>query len=269
MAGLGGPCATILFVTTGSLPPLALAYHGVADVPLRDDPYGLFVAPRDLRRHMAALRAWGYQLVTFGELAARAGEGKAAGAAALTFDDGFADNLEALVPLLTDIRAPATVFVVSGWLGRPHPLVQWARILTPAEVVALARTGIVEIGGHSVTHPDLSALSYSEARAELASSKTALEELIGAPVEVAAYPYGRASAETIDACRDAGFRAACRVTGKGSWDDPHNLPRQDMENRSSLIGLRLKRDDRYEPLMRFAPVRAARRVGRRFRAFVR
>ncbi len=53
--------------------------------------------------------------------------------------------------------------------------------------------------------------------------------------------------------------------GLGSWDTPHHLPRQDMTNRCTLFGLRLKRDDRYEPLMRFAPARAARRLARALR----
>ena len=83
-----------------TLPPLALAFHGVADVSLRRDPQGLFVAPAELRRHLRRLRAWGYRLVTFSELASLAGRGRAAGHAALTFDDGLVDNLESLVPLL-------------------------------------------------------------------------------------------------------------------------------------------------------------------------
>jgi hypothetical protein len=39
-----------------------------------------------------------------------------------------------------------------------------------------------------------------------------------------------------------------------------------MLNRSSAIGLRLKRADLYEPLMRFAPARAARKASRALKA---
>jgi len=53
----------------GPLPPLALVYHGVAKVPLGQDPDALFVAPTDLRRQIARLREWDYRLVSFGELA--------------------------------------------------------------------------------------------------------------------------------------------------------------------------------------------------------
>jgi peptidoglycan/xylan/chitin deacetylase (PgdA/CDA1 family) len=245
----------------GPLPPLALAYHGVADVPLRQDHHGLFVRAEDLRRQIAKLRSWNYRLVTLGELARLASSSEAAGYAALTFDDGLVDNLETLAPLLQEEGAPATVFVVSGWLGRPHRSVPWTRIMTEAELMDLRATG-VEIGAHTVSHPDLSTLSYDDALEELAGSKGQLESVLGEPVEVAAYPYGRANAETIRACRDAGFVAACSATGHGSWSEPHNLPRQDVGNRGAMIGLWLKRDDRYEPLMRFAPARAARRLWR-------
>jgi peptidoglycan/xylan/chitin deacetylase (PgdA/CDA1 family) len=248
-----------------ALRPLALAYHGIADVGLRRDPGGLFVRPDDLRRHVERLLGWGYELVAFGELAERVRRGSAEGSAALTFDDGLVDNLETLAPILRDSGAAATVFVVSDWLGSPYPWAPSTRILTADEVRTLAAEG-VEIGSHTATHADLATLSYGEALGELSRSKARLEEVLELPVESAAYPYGRASADAIRACRDAGYRAACRASGAGRWDHPHELPRQDMDNRCSLLGLRLKRDDRYEPLMRLLPARAARRLVRRARA---
>lgn len=240
-------------------PPLALAYHGVSDVPPREDPHGLFVRPRDLRRHIATLRRWGYELVTFGELAARAARGAHAGACALTFDDGFSDNLHALVPLLEQEGAPATVFVVSGWLGRPHPDAPSARIVTEAELRDLAARGI-EIGGHTATHPDLTTLTAEAAREELATGRAALEAITGRAVDVLAYPYGRATPEVAAAAAAAGFRAACRTSGNGAWDRPLDLPRQDVGNRTTMLGLRLRRDGRYEPLVRHLPARAVRRA---------
>ena len=244
-----------------------LAYHGVDDVPLRRDPHGLFVRPRDLRQQIAKLHEWGFRLTTFGELAERVEHGEADGLAALTFDDGTVDNLETLAPLLEAERVPATVFVVSRWLGRPYRWLPSTRIMTAEEVSALHAAG-VEIGSHSTEHDDLAALSYEEARADLERSREDLESIVAAPVTVAAYPFGRATAETIRACRAAGYRAACRISGEGTWSDVHNLPRQDMDNRCSMLGFRLKRDDRYEPLMSRRPARAARRLVRRVRAAV-
>jgi peptidoglycan/xylan/chitin deacetylase (PgdA/CDA1 family) len=241
-------------------PPLALAFHGVAELPLRRDPKGLFVAPRHVRRHIETLRGWGYRLVTFGELARRVGTGQGHGLAALTFDDGFADNLEVLVPLLKEEEATATVFICTGMLGRRHPSAPWARTLTAGDVRALAESSI-EIGSHGSTHRDFSTLSYEEAFQDLSCSRAELEEITGRPVAVFAYPYGSTSEVASRACADAGFEAACRTSGEGSWTDPYNLPRQAVVNgSSSKLALWLRREDMYESVMRTLPVRAVRRA---------
>jgi peptidoglycan/xylan/chitin deacetylase (PgdA/CDA1 family) len=243
------------------LPPLALAYHGVAEVPLRRDPHALFVPPRALLRHLSILRGWGYRLVAFRELAALASEGRAAGHASITFDDGLADNLHALRPLLETAAAPATVFVTSGWLGEPHPTAAGARILTADEVRKLGAGG-VEIGAHSHTHRDLTSLPPGDQEDELVRSRELLEEIVQRPVESLAYPYGRADDQVRAACRSAGYRAACRASGQGIWSDPFDLPRQSMGGRDSAIGLRLKRDGSYERIVARLPFRAARRIRR-------
>jgi len=226
---------------------------------LSADRHRLYVRPRELRRQVETLRRWGYELFTCGDWARRVGEGTAAGCATLTFDDGFADNLHTLVPLLEELGAPATVFVVSGWLGGSHPDVPGARIVDAAEVRALHAAG-VEIGAHTVSHPDLTELAPVAALEELRASKAVLEDVLGLPVPTLAYPFGRATSQTVDAAREAGFSAAVRALGQGSWDDLLDLPRQDVGNRASRLGLRLKRDERYIPLMSHLPVRIVRRA---------
>jgi peptidoglycan/xylan/chitin deacetylase (PgdA/CDA1 family) len=243
-------------------PPLALAFHGVAAVSRVRDVDGLFVRPRVVRAHVRRLGAWGYELMTFGDLATRAAVGEAAGCAALTFDDGLADNRTTLLPILEALGVPATVFVVSGWLGEPHPGAPWARIADADDLRALHAAG-VEIGGHTVTHPDLTTLPETAARAELEEGRRALEAILDVPVDVAAYPYGAADAATVRACRAAGFRAAARISGQGSWDDPLQLPRQNMNNGATTLGLRLKRANRYEEWLRHPAWRRVRRVRRK------
>jgi peptidoglycan/xylan/chitin deacetylase (PgdA/CDA1 family) len=240
-------------------PPLALAYHGAGAVPLARDPWRLFCSPAAIRRDIEALRAWGYELVTFGELAARIARGEGAGAAALTFDDGLDDGLLAVLD-----GAPATAFVVTGWLGEPHPDAPFARVADAGGIRALHAAG-VEIGAHTLTHPDLTSLAPAAAQEELAGSKRVLEELIQAPVTSAAYPYGAADHATRDAARRAGLLAACRTAGDGDLRDPFDLPRQAMGPGGTRLGLRLKREGHHAALMRVPLARRARRLSRRLR----
>jgi peptidoglycan/xylan/chitin deacetylase (PgdA/CDA1 family) len=244
--------------------PLALAYHGVEEVPVRRDPYGLFVAPRRLRRHVAFLRERGYELVTFRTLVERVTAGAGEGLAALTFDDGLADNETVLAPLLRELGAPATLFIATRWLGGEHPDVPGKRVMDADAVRRLHAAG-VEIGGHTVSHPDLTTLGFDAARDELESGRRELEALLDAPVTSAAYPYGRATEETVRACAAAGFQAACRTSGNGALERPLDFPREDMVGPATVLGLRLKAAGRYEPLMRHRPARALRRAGRLLR----
>jgi peptidoglycan/xylan/chitin deacetylase (PgdA/CDA1 family) len=232
--------------------PLALAYHGIGEVPVRKDPHGLFVSPRRLLRHVTWLRRRGYTPVTFGELVERGSDGLVA----FTFDDGFADN-----ELLLELGIPATVFVTSGWLGGEHPSVPGARMIEADGVRRLHAAGI-EIGGHTVTHPYLDRLGYAEALGEMRAGREALEAIIDAPVPSFAYPFGNATEETVRACGEAGFRAACRVSAEGSVATPLDYPRENMDGPGTITGLRLKVAGRYEPLMRHYPARVVRRLAR-------
>ena len=243
------------------LPPLALAFHGVERPAKTAVNREMCVRPEALDDVIRVLKRWQYQFVTFGELAAAAGAGDAGGLVALTFDDGFSGCARYLPDILEAHRVPATVFVVSGWLGRPHPDAPWAQIVTADEVRALHHAGI-EIGSHAHTHARLDELSYADALRELDVSKQTLESVVGDEVAVAAYPFGAATDDTRAACRTAGYRAACRFRGAGSWLDPFDLPRQPVGLGTSTLALRLKRDDRYEGLRRLRLAKRLRRMHR-------
>lgn len=237
--------------------PLALCYHAVRDVTRDEDPYNLAVSPDRLRRHITSLRRWGYRLVTFGDFTTAATAGDADGLAALTFDDGYDDNLDILVPILQELEVPATVFVTAGLLGGRHPDVDDWPIMNEDQVVALAAAG-VEIGCHGWSHPDMT--QTTDLTDELHTSRDRLEQLVGAPVDTFAFPYGRADDRVIEATREAGYRAACLTSGNGDWTDPLRTPRQDGTRGMSIPGLWLRTREQYEPLVSTIPGRIARRA---------
>jgi peptidoglycan/xylan/chitin deacetylase (PgdA/CDA1 family) len=75
--------------------------------------------PRGLRRQLLLLRKLG-TVVDLGDALQRlrAGEELPPRAVALTFDDGYRDNLEVVVPILQEMGLPATFFVAPGLLAR-------------------------------------------------------------------------------------------------------------------------------------------------------
>lgn len=94
---------------------LILLYHRVADSP--PDPYALCVTPQHFTEHLEVLRKES-QLIRLQQLASALKDGdRPQRAVALTFDDGYANNLYQAKPLLERYDAPATVFVTAGYIG--------------------------------------------------------------------------------------------------------------------------------------------------------
>ena len=93
-----------------------LLYHRVAEPTL--DIHGLTLRPDDFRTQMTHL-ARAYRPLSLPQLATAAAEGWLPDrSVAVTFDDGYVDNLEIASPILLESGIPATFFVTStGLLG--------------------------------------------------------------------------------------------------------------------------------------------------------
>lgn len=91
---------------------VVLLYHRVAD--LEFDPQQLAVTPERFTSHLEVIRALAAVLPLDRMIALADGDALPARAVAITFDDGYADNLRAAQPLLALAGMPATVFASTG-----------------------------------------------------------------------------------------------------------------------------------------------------------
>lgn len=93
---------------------LILLYHRVAELP--SDPYRLCVTPQYFAEHLEVLKK-SYQPMPLQQLVQALRDGGFPDqAVAVTFDDGYIDNLYQAKPLLGRSAIPATVFVTTGFI---------------------------------------------------------------------------------------------------------------------------------------------------------
>ena len=133
---------------------------------------------------------------------------------AITFDDGYRDNLTNALPILEQHACTATIFAVSGCLGGTLPFEkepESGALLTQDELREAAARGLA-IGGHTRSHARLSQLDPEAQEAEIAGCRSDLEQVLGAPVTAFAYPYGAAldyDATSVRLAEQAGYTLAC------------------------------------------------------------
>jgi peptidoglycan/xylan/chitin deacetylase (PgdA/CDA1 family) len=172
-----------------------------------------------LRRQIEWMRRRGYALVRLPQVVAslRGGEPLPDRAVLLTFDDGTADALEVLAPLLDELGVRGALFAVPGWAGTVREQgSRRDRILDAAGLRAVART--LDVGLHGHTHRDLRTLTPAEVESELCEAAAWLRRE-GVPFQPAlAYPYGAyprkdptRRAAFLEAVRRAGVEVAFRI----------------------------------------------------------
>ncbi|MEU5090990.1 polysaccharide deacetylase family protein [Streptomyces sp. NPDC021356] len=219
--------------------PWVAMYHSVGD--RSDDPYRITVTPERLAAQLRWLRRRGLRGVSVRELLAARAAGGGKGLVGLTFDDGYADFVTDALPLLHRHACGATLFVLPGRLGGDNA---WdprgpRKPLLAADGIRHAAAEGVEIGSHGLTHADLTRADDRALAAEVATSRTRLQELTGAPVDGFCYPYGSVDARVVAAVREAGYTYACAVD-PGPLTGPHALPRLHLGQRDTAWRLHLK-----------------------------
>ncbi len=154
------------------------------------------------------------------------------GTAALTFDDGFADNLSRGWPILRRHGLPMTVFLVAQTLTDEGLDVHWVRTppswplttLTTEQVLEMHEAG-VDFQSHSWAHRDLPELGFSECVEDLRRSREFLEDLLHKPIPFLAYPRGLHDERVREATEQAGYSHGFALPEGPEEPGPFAVPR--------------------------------------------
>lgn len=194
-----------------------LAYHSVGQprTGIND------VSPKQFERHLDQALELGFEFVPARTIAASGGHPKQL---ALTFDDAWTSVASHIAPVLRKRDLPWSLFVVSAWSDHAD---QWTRddILSWRDLEALMGEDL-ELGSHSVTHPDFSTLTTACIKTELEVSRDRIGERLGAVPETFAIPYGQSNNWTAEAAAMA--QAAGYETVYAQAEDtrhPGTIPR--------------------------------------------
>lgn len=126
------------------------------------------------------------------------------GTIAITFDDGFQDNLTVALPLLEKFQLPMTLFVTAGFVGR-------AGYLSEEDLRDLSRHPLITIGAHGLWHRHFNRLSTDEARYELVESRRMIESITEKTIDLMAWPFGECNEGLEQLSEESGYRASWSV----------------------------------------------------------
>ena len=231
----------LAFATAGARPAGAAAapasgipvlmYHKVdRHVPADATGRSLTLDPAEFAAQLAWLRAHHIRTLTMNEAADELARGRVPrDAVVLTFDDGYRDAAEVVLPLLRAYGARASFYVSAGFVGDPRHAT-WAQLRT-------MRAAGMEVGCHGTRHLDLSKLSPAAARREIGTCVAMLGRYLARPTTYA-YAAGRWNAATPAIVRAAGLRLALteRPGVVRSLASPYTLPRRRIARGVGLAG---------------------------------
>ena len=173
----------------------------------------------------------------------------------ITFDDGYKDLIDNVLPILKKYNFIATCFVISNLIGKKNSWDLNKTKYTPKNLMNIndIKEWIYKgmfVGSHSHNHIDLTTLNINELSNELIFSKKILEDKIGISINNFCYPYGKVNKFVYERTKKI-FKKAV-TTNRARYDinkhDVHLIPRIDMGKNLSSFKIFLKLETLYEDI---------------------
>jgi peptidoglycan/xylan/chitin deacetylase (PgdA/CDA1 family) len=173
---------------------------------------------------------------------ARRGETGAKRLVVLTFDDGFEDLFRIGFPLMAANEVPFVLYVTTGPVETQQPFGRVEAIpLSWDQIEEMSSSGLMTLGVHTHSHPDLRLLTRSEIADELSSADALIELRTGRPPRHFAYPYGYWAAAADAEVRQRYSSAVLGAGGQNTLQtDPFLLHRIPIQLSDGILFFRRK-----------------------------
>ncbi len=219
-----------------------MTYHRISDN--RDDP--LSVSPEDFGVQMEYLGQNGYNVISFDDFYRHVQKQIELPdhSVIIATHDGYRDNYVYGFPVLKKHSFPATFFLTTGSIGGT---LFGEQMLSWQQVCEMSNWGI-EFGAHSVTHPFLTKLPLAKAKAEIAESKLAIENVLGKEVTSFCYPFGDFNEPVKKMVQEYAYLGACTISpGKNTLrTDPFALMTTEISAKDTLFDFEKKLAGAYD-----------------------
>lgn len=186
-----------------------LMYHRVIDDKKLTGKFGTYVLKEELEKQFELLKSKGYKTLFFSDLNQEILKNeKKERYVILTFDDGYMDNYTILLPLLKKYEFKATIYPVVNLKRNVWDIEKGEvslELMGKEEFKELDRSGLVEFGGHTLTHCNLLEVDEETVIREINESKKILEEILEKEIISFAYPYGFFNEEIEKVVKNAGY----------------------------------------------------------------
>lgn len=233
--GVGPPTAGGKLVQWRGPVPI-LMFHVIDNAPPGAQLPELYVGPTIFDQQMKALDKEGYTGVSLNQVydAWFKGGKLPEKPVVVSFDDGYRGQYVYARPELRKLGWPGVLDLIVQTYAEPNGE------LSPEMVQRMINDGW-EIDSHTVHHLDVSTLSGSELREEVAGSRKDIQQRFHQPVNFFCYPSGRYDAQAIRAVRTAGYLGATtEAQGLASKSQMYTLRRIRVDGSDGVGGLERK-----------------------------